>query len=79
MSDLHCTKCGEPWDMDCISEPDEYGLTVKGSRIIACSACKWHAERGNLMAGTAAAASAMHDLLGDDIDGVASMMEDWRE
>ena len=79
MADLHCTKCGEPWEMECLSEPGEYGLAVKGSRIISCSACAWHAERGNLMAGTAAAAAAMHDILGDDIDGVASMMQDWRD
>jgi Zn-finger protein len=79
MADLHCTKCGEPWEMDCLSEPGEYGLTVKGSRIVSCSACAWHAERGNLLAGTAAAAAAMHDILGDDIDGVASMMQDYRD
>ena len=79
MADLHCTKCGEPWELDCISEPGEYGLTVKGSRIVSCSACAWHAERGNLLAGTAAAAAAMHDILGDDIDGVASMMQDYRD
>ena len=79
MADLHCTTCGEPWEMDCLSEPGEYGLTVKGSRIVSCSACAWHAERGNLLAGTAAAAAAMHDILGDDIDGVASMMQDYHD
>jgi hypothetical protein len=69
MADLHCTKCGEPWEMDCLSEPGEYGLTVKGSRIVSCSACAWHAERGNLLAGTAAAAAAMHDILGTTLTG----------
>jgi len=77
MADMHCTKCGEPWDMDCLHEPDEYGLTLEGWRIVACGACEWHAERGFKLKGTAAAAAAMHDLLGDDIDGVASMMEGW--
>lgn len=79
MADLHCTKCGEPWEMECLSEPGEYGLTVKGSRIVSCSACAWHAERGSIMAGTAAAAAAMHDILGDDVDGVASMMQDYHD
>jgi len=73
--DLHCTKCGEPWELDCIHEPDEYGLTLDGSRIVECDACAWHAERGYPLKGAAMIADAMHDLLGDDIDGIASMMD----
>ena len=74
--DLHCTTCGEPWEMDCLHEPDEYGLTVQGSMIVKCDACEWHKERGFPLKREAAVASAMHDIMGDDIDGIASTMED---
>lgn len=74
--DLHCTTCGEPWEMELIHEPDEYGLTVEDSRIVACDACEWHKERGFPLKREAVMASAMHDIMGDDIDGIASTMED---
>lgn len=74
--DLHCTTCGEPHDMDCLHEPEEYGLTVEGHMIVKCSACAWHEKRGFPLKDLAAKAAAMHDIMGDDIDGVASMMGD---
>jgi hypothetical protein len=76
MADTHCTKCGEPWDVDCLHDADDYGLQLDGTRIVACSACEWHAKRGYPMRGMADAATAMHDILGDDIDGIASMLGD---
>jgi hypothetical protein len=76
MADTYCTKCGEPWDIDCLHEPDEYGLQLDGTRILGCDACEWHAERGYPLRGMADAATAMHDILGDDIDGIASMLDD---
>jgi hypothetical protein len=74
--DLHCTTCGEPYDIECLREPDEYGITVEDSRIVKCSGCEWHRARGFPLKREAEVASAMHDILGDDIDGIASMMED---
>jgi hypothetical protein len=74
--DLHCTTCGEPHDIDCLHEADEYGLTVHKGRIVECSACEWHRKRGFPMKQEAQMAIAMHDIMGDDIDGIASMMED---
>lgn len=74
--DLHCTTCGEPHEIECLQEPDEYGLTLQGNMIVKCDACEWHRKRGFPLKGTANTASAMHDIMGDDIDGIASMMED---
>jgi hypothetical protein len=76
--DTYCTKCGEPWDVDCIHDPDEYGLTLAGARIVECGACKWHAARGYPMRDHAALTAAMHDVMGDDIDGVAAMLDGLR-
>jgi len=76
MSDTYCTTCGEPYDIECLQEPEEYDLTLSGSMIVKCGACKWHAERGTPLRATAMASAALHDILGDDIDGVAAMMED---
>lgn len=74
--DIYCTRCGEPWDLDCLHEPDEYGLKLAGRRIVECDACEWHAQQGYPLRGTAMAAAAMHDILGDDTDGIAAMLED---
>lgn len=74
--DLHCTTCGEPHDIDCLHEAEEYGLTVHNGRIVECSACEWHRKQGFPMKREAQMAAAMHDMMGDDLDGVASMMGD---
>lgn len=74
--DLYCTTCGEPHEIECIDEPDEYGLTLRGRTIVACSSCEYHRKRGTIDKRAAGASAAMHDIMGDDIDGVAAMMED---
>lgn len=74
--DLYCTTCGEPHEIECLQEPEEYGLTLRGRMIVACSSCAYHRENGTIDTGVTQVASAMHDIMGDDIDGVASMMED---
>lgn len=76
--DTACTKCGEPWDVDCLHDPDEYGLTLSGRMIIACGACEWHAAQGFKLRDTAELAAALHDVMGDDVDGVAAMLDDVR-
>lgn len=75
--DTACTKCGEPWDVDCVHEPEGYGLTLRGLTIVGCSACAWHEKRGYPLRDRAAVTAALTDALGDDIDGVAAMLEDW--
>jgi hypothetical protein len=85
--DLYCPKCGEPLDNDCLhDEADEQGKTyrevLRDFQSRGCEALvtygkgdggHWQpvgGERASVMA-------AMFDLLGDDADGAAAMMEDW--
>lgn len=70
--DIYCTKCGEPWAIDCLHDAEGYGLTVRGTTIVACGGCGKGGERPAV----AAAAAALHDLMPDDPDGVAAMLED---
>lgn len=76
--DTYCTNCGEPWELDCLHDPEGFGLTLSGRMITACDACEWHAARGFKLRGTATLTAALHDVMGDDIDGVAAMLDDIR-
>ena len=76
--DVYCERCGEPHEVECLAEPDEYGLTLAGKRIVACGACEWHAAQGFPLRDAAEIAGIAADLMGDDIDGIAAMMDDAR-
>jgi hypothetical protein len=64
--------------VDCLHEPEEYGLTLRGRMIAACSACAWHESQGFKLRDTAELTAALHDVMGDDVDGVAAMLDDVR-
>ena len=82
--DIYCPKCGEPWDNDelheVVSERHANGDTNatynavarefrgKGCEVFGCS----HGEYSE----AAQFAAVAYDLLGDDMDGAASMMDD---
>lgn len=72
--DLYCTRCGEPWDMDYVNfemTPEERNHFKHGE---GCPSCYGKpVEKRPLRAKIAA---AMGDILGDDLDGLASSMED---
>lgn len=78
--DINCPKCGEPVDFDelhCVA--DENGTSFDTvSRQFRAQGCKALGSRCNPTPDrdTAAAASAMYELLGDDLDGAAAMLED---
>jgi hypothetical protein len=74
--DLYCITCGEPHEIDCLHEPEAYGLTVKDSTIVKCSCCERHRKRGFPLKDTASTAAIMHEIMGDDIDAIACAMED---
>lgn len=86
MSDVYCTKCGEPWEIDTLHEAAKdqghtFGEILAGFRAHGCSALSgvWmgavHCNpRRNTRA--ADASGLLFDLLGDDVDGVAAMLED---
>lgn len=86
--DIYCVRCGEPWDMDELhyraEETDTDYRTVRAEFYsLGCEAMgEGKCERQEPMSGDrlsdSAAMSVLVDLLGDDIDGIASMMEDYR-
>lgn len=86
--DLYCVKCGEPWELLYITDEAEY-LGYENPR----AAHRAFAEKGCAAIGGKCnergsshevrgldvrdAQSALYDILGDDVDGAAAMMEDF--
>lgn len=78
--DLYCQRCGEPWeayyvqhDMDLDGDP---GDAVRFKRGEGCPHCKWGKTAPAKKPFRAEIASVLGDLAGDDIDGLASDLED---
>lgn len=79
MADLICTKCGEPWDMDYVIHEEPQEFERRGPAITSCPACEFHKrENGGsiLRPGESEAMLALADVMGDDSDGYAAMLED---
>jgi hypothetical protein len=83
--DIYCRRCGEPWDIDTLhEEAAESGRTFQEVRAdFARRGCQALAaftgndqpcEKQETARG--AASGALMDILGDDIDGVASLLDD---
>jgi len=71
--DIYCTNCGEPYEL--WIEDDEDRELIQSVREGRCPVCKGEKPEG----GTpfrATLAAEMGALLGDDLDGLASMMDD---
>lgn len=89
--DIYCPKCGEPWDNDCLHEEadERKNLQLPGAdyttvaRQFASKGCAALSAAYGPVECTpnnslrAMASDAMFDLMGDDVDGVASMMDDF--
>lgn len=71
--DIYCTNCGEPWEY--YVEDDEDRELVKSVKEGRCPACKGKPIEGGPPF-RAMLAGALGDLLGDDLDGLASEMDD---
>ena len=74
--DLYCQICGEPWEHyhvvhEMEREEREEFLAGKG-----CDGCHGKVPEGGRPV-TAQASAVLMDMLGDDLDGVAAMMEDF--
>jgi hypothetical protein len=89
--DIYCGRCGEPWDIDSLHEETSYrreddpsvsfdvvraefarrGCLAMTAYRVSESECV--RDTGNARA---MASGALMDLLGDDIDGVASLLDD---
>ena len=76
--DLLCPKCREPWENDYIHDhAAEVGSTyAKVSADFRIRGCEAFGERHGEMTADPAIAE-LYDLLGDDMDGAASMFEDF--
>jgi len=83
MSDIRCTKCGEPWDIDTLHEMGDWvgeTLTFAQARErFYREGCRAFRTVHNVEIDTtrASAEAVLVDLLGDDVDGVAAMLEDF--
>lgn len=80
--DIYCTRCGEPWELDTFHDvADEQGTTwaaaVADFRSRGCVATGWTGECERVETLRGAATAALVDLLGDDVDGVAALLEDF--
>lgn len=85
--DLMCPRCGEPWDNDEFHEvAAETGSTyakvaaefrLKGCEALGTSHSTPSTEKDRTYGLTRQdAATALYDLLGDDMDGAAAMLDD---
>ncbi len=75
--DINCPKCGKPWDVDELHEVEGHSFR-EAHRIFAKSGCALFGTRCSEVPDLdkAAMSRAAYDVLGDDVDGIASMMED---
>ncbi|MHA1482984.1 MAG: hypothetical protein ACTSQA_06065 [Candidatus Heimdallarchaeaceae archaeon] len=78
--DTYCQVCAEPYDVwalqDLVKEVDggsrQDFLDGKG-----CPCCEWGKDAPEKTPFRAMAVGAMTDLFGDDVDGIASAMDDF--
>lgn len=79
--DIRCTKCGEPWSIDSLHDEADWQevsfdvirrqFSLKGCEALGCGC-----NEATLGSNAATVASLAEELMGDDIDGIASMLED---
>ena len=79
--DIYCVICGEPWDMDCLFDAVTEGRATDWNDARS----KFEREGCGLWGlkcsttpdtARAMASAAIMEVMGDDLDGVASMLED---
>jgi len=84
--DIYCRHCGEPWDIDSLHDVDlpieqanklfrKNGCGVFGNEFNSDPNSKCTNEPHN--PDTAMKAGSLYDVLGSDLDGAASMMEEF--
>ena len=81
--DIYCCNCGEPYDMYCITDPEERegmiseGAEIVKNRLVKCPCCPADGELDESQKDRALFSEVAHDLLGDDIDGIAAILDDF--
>lgn len=79
--DIYCPKCSEPFDTAEFSDiADELGITIREATVAfltdGCSTIPGAKCNGSGGA-RGAATKALFDLCGDDVDGIASTLDDF--
>lgn len=80
--DVFCQKCGEPWDVFSVSEfrlAEDGGTRKDFLAGKGCPSCDWGQDQDAVESTPSMRTMLMEataDLLGDDIDGIASAMDD---
>ncbi len=76
--DIFCRRCGEPWDIAELHDTEDgltYDEAVERFNTEGCGAV-FGGECAPVDGLRTSAAGVLADLLGDDVDGQAAMMED---
>lgn len=73
--DVYCQHCGEPCDVYHLMHDMEPEFREMFKAGTGCDCCEGKGEKDNSL--RSEAMGMMMDLMGDDIDGVASMMDDF--
>lgn len=76
--DLLCTRCGEPWDLYHVLHEDPSGFDRVGGLIRRCPTCPSEEPKLDPQTrGRLASAAALAELMGDDVDGLAGVLDDF--
>jgi hypothetical protein len=76
--DLYCGNCAEPWELFYVTEELTEEENVKFRNGTWCQSCEGKPKelsKGNKM--RTEVSKMLGDMLGDDIDGIASDMDDF--
>lgn len=79
MADIYCPKCAEPWDIAEFHEVEDltYSQAYSSFRSEGCKVFTEQDCTPEVSSFRAEASSILMDLLGDDVDGVASLLDDF--
>ena len=77
--DIYCTNCGAAWGVG--EDPNEDIINARNGECWECDGDpkmrNWFGNAKSNRPSKAEASALMFDMLGDDIDGVASMLDDF--
>ncbi|MQA01134.1 MAG: hypothetical protein GEU80_17765 [Dehalococcoidia bacterium] len=75
--DIYCPVCGEPWAIDELHDVPDAGFDAAWRRF-SDEGCSLFGSGHNGQPDTAMATKSamLHNVLGDDIDGIASLMDE---
>jgi hypothetical protein len=87
--DIYCQQCGEPWDSHELGPDGDFNSKERKDfkTGVGCPSCAWGTNSKRIdeynesikeqdKLDPAGATAVLFDLLGDDIDGIASSLDD---